>query len=109
MELKRVVVAFFCLGIFSCESVPEVSTRPSGILSEDSLIHMLREIHQMEGILSNSGMRQDSAAMLFQVFEMELYKKYAVDSTRFSKSLKYYTSNLKKLDSLYQVLRQENQ
>lgn len=107
MDLKRFFYSLFLLSFLSCQSDQEANRRPSGILSPDSLVLILREVHEAEGLLANSGMRQDSAAVLFQVCEAKLYRKYGIDSTRFSESLKYYTSNLKVLDSIYHVLREE--
>ena len=77
---------------------------PSHILSMQRMESFLFDLHKTESQLLLSGIRQDTAAVLFETMEKRLYQKHKLDSGRVLSSLRYYASHMEMMDSMYKHL-----
>ncbi len=96
--------AFLLLILFSCTEEEKPASAPKGILPMDSTALVLRDIHELESALMVSSIRQDSTQNLYRELEPDIFRKYKLDTTRFNRSLRYYSSEPYLLDSLYHVV-----
>lgn len=62
---------------------------------------MLFSLHHQEARLLMSGIRQDTAYLLFDTLQKQIMNRLNVDSTSLRLSLNYYSQNVELLDSLY--------
>ena len=95
--------ALLCL-LAACEQGHKTPVPPAGVLPMDSVALVLRDIHELESSLMVSGIRQDTAQHLYRTLEPELFRKYGLDTSRFNRSLRFYSSDPFLLDSLYHVV-----
>ena len=96
--------AIFLLILFSCTEEEKPASAPKGILPMDSTALVLRDIHELESALMVSSIRQDSTQNLYRALESDIFRKYKLDTGRFNRSLRYYSSEPYLLDSLYHVV-----
>jgi hypothetical protein len=104
MRKLRIFTAFFLLILFSCTEEEKPASAPKGILPMDSTALVLRDIHELESALMVSSIRQDSTQNLYRALEPDIFRKYKLDTGRFNRSLRYYSSEPYLLDSLYHVV-----
>lgn len=62
---------------------------------------LLFSIHEQEARLLMSGIRQDTAYLLFDTLQKQLMKRLKIDSTALRISLNYYSQHVELLDSIY--------
>lgn len=90
--------ALFCVFIFliSCKQ----DETPKGIIDKDKMTGILVDMH-----ISDSYLNQISNADTMQMQAKRRYnyifKKYNIDSLKFSKSLNYYSLKANELDGIY--------
>jgi hypothetical protein len=96
-----------CLLLLSCQQEEKKTSIPAGILPPKKMAAFLKDIHQTESVLLLSGIRQDSSAELFKDLEKDILKKHKLDTGKVNRSLRYYTTNIEMLDSLYSMIGKE--
>ena len=102
MKISGMVILLIC---FSACTAPENQTKaPAGLLAMDTMALLLRDIHDLESGLMVTGVRQDSAQVLYRILETQLFQKYRLDTGKVNRSLRYYSSNPVLLDSLYHLV-----
>lgn len=69
----------------------------------------LYELHRLEAELLISGVRQDTLVAVFEKREKDLYARHHLDSAKVNRSLRYYTTHIELLDSMYKHLQQRVQ
>lgn len=74
---------------------------PAGILPMKVMEDFLFDLHKAEAELLTSGIRQDTAVVLFKRMEHNLYKKYKLDTGIVKKSIRYYSTHIDLMDSIY--------
>ncbi|HRH33542.1 MAG TPA: DUF4296 domain-containing protein [Catalimonadaceae bacterium] len=90
-------IAFF---LFQC-SEEKKNELPKGVLPPEKMEEMLFSLHYQEAKLLMSGIRQDTAYLLFDTLQKQIMNRLNVDSTSLRLSLNYYSQNVELLDSLY--------
>jgi hypothetical protein len=93
-------LAFF---LIQC-SDEKKNTLPRGVLPPEKMEEMLFSIHQQEARLLMSGIRQDTAYLLFDTLQKQIMNRLKVDSTTLRLSLTYYSQHVELLDSLYKQM-----
>ena len=82
---------------------------PKGILQNREMVFVLTDIHLIDSYVSTSG-NYNPAKQPVKNYYKAIYNRYLTDSAQFQKSLRYYSSNPKVLDTIYhQVLQRLNQ
>ena len=102
--MKKCLTVIFISTLTACEQPNKLPDPPAGVLPMDSVALVLRDIHELESSLMVSAIRQDSAQNLYRTLEPELFRKYKLDTSRFNRSLRFYSSDPFLLDSLYHVV-----
>lgn len=98
-------VAFF---LFQC-SDPKPAGLPEKVISPEKMEELLFSLHEQEARLLMSGIRQDTAFLLFDSLQMRILNRLKVDTTTLRLSLEYYTQHLEILDSLYRKMEKRAQ
>lgn len=66
-------------------------------------------LHTQESTLLVSGIRQDTAFVIFDSLQRRTLKNLKVDTTTLNNSLKYYSKNVELLDSMYRLIEKKMQ
>src|SRR6185312_9603169 len=106
--LKYIVLFFSVMIILSaCKHDKTLA----GIISEPRMIHLLTEVHIIDGSLTNVRQEPDSLYKYGLGKYLALFKKYHTDSAQFKKSMNYYamrpTELLKMYDRITPNLKQK--
>ena len=105
--MKKYLTVIFISTLTACEQPNKLPDSPAGVLPMDSVALVLRDIHELESSLMVSAIRQDSAQNLYRALEPELFRKYKLDTSRFNRTLRFYSSDPYLLDSLYHVVQRK--
>lgn len=90
--------ALFCVFIFliSCKQ----DETPKGIIDKDKMTGILVDMHISDSYL-NQISNADTMQMQAKSRYNYIFKKYNIDSLKFSKSLNYYSLKANELDGIY--------
>lgn len=89
---------------FSCsDGEGLLSSRPSGVLSQDDMVEVLIDIHLAESALRVGNVQHISNAdSLYQKSQfLEVFRKHDISPDEFRKSIEYYTEHVTLLDAVY--------
>lgn len=100
MESKiRLVALFSILFLFSCK---QNSTKiPKEVISRDSMINIMVEIHLADAVLQNPMTQSKIGDIPSNNLYKAIMKKYHTNKERFDKSMDFYSDNPLMLDSMY--------
>ncbi len=90
------------LMVGACQTQNE--DRPADLLSQAQMVAFLVDSHMKEGQLQAARISRDSAAILFEQIEVELYHKHQIDSQQFLTSYHYYLDHVDKLADIYDAV-----
>lgn len=74
---------------------------PSGILTEDEMVMILKDIHVTEGKVSALPIPYDSSQVLYKLLEREVFLKHKVSDSVFTQSMRFYLEDAAKMDRIY--------
>ncbi len=77
---------------------------PENLLSPEQMVAFLIDTHMIEGQLQAARVSKDSAGILYQEIEIELYEKHQIDSQQFVDSYHYYLSDVEQLSDIYDAV-----
>jgi Domain of unknown function (DUF4296) len=97
--MKTVLKFFVALFLISCS--PQ-GNRPEKLISKEKMASILINIHMAEASIEKLGLPKDSALSFYSEMEGAILARYQVDSSSFRSSFKYYASNIKDLDEIYE-------
>lgn len=80
-----------------------LSSRPSGVVSQDAMVEVLIDIHLAESALRVGNVQHISNAdSLYQKSQfLEVFRKHDISPDDFKKSVQYYTEHVTLLDAIY--------
>lgn len=97
--MKHLYIAFaFLFGTISCRD----NNGSDDILSEDTMVNILVEIHLTEGFVQSLSIPYDSSKILYPILERRIFEKYGIPDTVYVKSLEYYLRDAAKMEYLYE-------
>lgn len=80
--------------------------KPENLIPEDKMAKVLTEIHILEAQINNLHFQhEDSSVYVYQKKRFELMKTFALDTTTFRVSLKYYLLNPDKMKEIYSEVK----
>ena len=98
MLKKEIWILFFAsIAMFGCTK----NEPPKGIISKENMIGLLVDMHITDSYL-NQVPNPDTLQMQAKARYNYIFKRYNTDSTKFSKSLNYYSLKSKELNEMYQ-------
>ncbi|NBA78670.1 DUF4296 domain-containing protein [Emticicia sp. ODNR4P] len=84
-------------------SACSASDKPDNLIPEDKMITLLEEVHIAENQVNNLHMGSaDSALVVYQVLEKEIFKKYSIDTAIYRASFKYYVARPEQFKAMYE-------
>jgi len=93
------VLFFFGMLLFSCGK--KVIEPPENLIPKDKMVHILHDLAILNAIKSSNAIILTNNGVETMEF---LYKKHAIDSTRFSESDLYYASIPLEYQSIYETV-----
>jgi len=103
------IIFFFSVMVFlsACKS----DKTPPGVIREPRMIHLLTEVHMIDGSLYTTGQEPDSLYKYGLGKYLALFKRYHTDSVQFKRSMSYYamqpTELLKMYDQITLILKKK--
>lgn len=94
--MRRVVALF--LVMVSCSR----DEKPEGLLSEDTMVEILVEIHLAEGFVQSLSIPYDSSKVLYPILEKQIFEKHGIADSVYENSLEYYLLDAAKMEYLYE-------
>ncbi|MFD2581022.1 DUF4296 domain-containing protein [Pedobacter vanadiisoli] len=87
--------------ILWCGCKPSI---PDDIIKPDKMEKILYDIHIVDGYVANIYM-VDSAKKVAAAYYKGIYKKFGIDSAQYNKSLLWYNTNPKELETIYKNIQ----
>ena len=95
---------FFTLILFCFSCNESKSDIPKNLMSEEQMVEFLFDVNLIN---SSRAFRNRSELNYYNIKDSLLFKKHKIDSSIFSKSNLYYSSNPKKYLSIYEKLEKK--
>jgi hypothetical protein len=102
--LKFLFVAFFSLTLFACTGKSkDVNTvnKPTHLLSKSDMSSLLTQIHLLEAAVNLKNAQNQNQNRKDSLQYNDIFNKYQIDYAGFQENYKYYSSNPKELESIY--------
>ncbi len=100
MESKvRLAALFGLILLFSCKQ--KTTEIPEGIISRDSMINIMVDIHLADAVLLNPMTQSKIGDIPSNNLYKSVMDKYHIKKERFDKSMGFYSDNPVMLDSMY--------
>ena len=64
----------------------------------------LKDLYLLETKVKDLRVSNDSAQVIFDYYEAELFKEHNMDSTLYRKSFKYYMSDVQGMTKIYEII-----
>ncbi|MFN8415033.1 MAG: DUF4296 domain-containing protein [Cytophagaceae bacterium] len=91
------------LGMMGCQS-ETAEKMPDHIISKDSMISILVDVHMLESGIQTKNYNRDSSIILFEILSKKIWAKHQISEERFRESLLFYSQDAKVLDGLYSIV-----
>ena len=102
IKIKFVLYFSFVLWLHSgCKEEATKVEIPKNVVPIKKMEAFLFDLHKTEAELTQSGIRQDSAVLIFPGLQKNLLIKHKIDSLKLERSLKFYAQRVDLLDSIY--------
>lgn len=89
--------------ILSC-TAPE-DAQPDNLISEARMATILTEIHLAEARVSRIGLgSSDSSNIVYKRLERQIFRKFQVDTSAYTKSYVYYSSHPRQMEIIYKQI-----
>ncbi len=73
----------------------------SGVITKDTMILLLTDMHLADADAQSKMMVMDSMQRLYKQSFESIFNHYKINTNRFKKSLKFYTEHPKEMDDIY--------
>ena len=98
--MKKVFLVFIISSaMFACSEATEI---PAEFIPKDKMVQVLIDVHLAESTVSSRNMPQDSAAVLYKMYENQIFQKHGVTDSLYRKSYKWYIENVEVMDDVYE-------
>lgn len=86
--------------VMACQA-PE-DKRPDNLIEPNRMAAILTEVHMVENRVSRLGLSSiDSSNMAYKHLEKQVFQKFKVDTTTYTKSYIYYSSHPREMEAIY--------
>ena len=76
---------------------------PNEIIQPEQMAHLITQIHLIEAIVSELGIRKDSSQKIYTYLEQQMLEEEGIDTVLFAKSFDYYTQNPEIFSKVYET------
>jgi hypothetical protein len=90
--------------IFGCSNEKSI---PKGIISEDSLVQIIVDMHLGDAILIDPSTQQRQFVINKTEFYNAILKKHSITKAEFKKNVNFYSDNPEKFDKIYERVVEE--
>lgn len=95
--MRYLISALLMIFSFACAD----EQAPPGVLTEDEMVMILKDIHLTEGKVSALPITYDSSQTLYRLMEREVFLKHEVSDSVFTESMRYYLKDAGIMDRIY--------
>ena len=85
----------------SCSGEEDI---PNDVLSQEKMTHVMIEIHILEAKIGRLGITTDSAKIVYDHLEKEIFAKSGTDSASFFRSFEYYSTHPEPFSVVYNAV-----
>lgn len=95
-------LVFICL-FWACneDKNVKIASRPEGILTDSTLVLVMRDVSLLEARVSLLKLNVDTAKAVFDSAFRKILKQHGTDSLTFDSTLRYYSRDIERIDKLY--------
>lgn len=97
---KYLFTAALTVLVFSCKEPKEEI--PNNVLPMNKMINVLIDIHLIEANLSSKNLPRDTSVVFYNLYKKDLYKKYNIDDSSYTRSFNYYSTRPPLMDKIYE-------
>jgi hypothetical protein len=97
-------MAITAIFIFSTQSCKNQNELPAGVLSQEQMVSVLREMYLTEEKVNRLNLVGDSSTHVFDIMKEKVFEKTGVEDSVFRNSFDYYMDNPKDLELIYTAL-----
>ena len=96
--------ALFLVLVLVISSCSKREKMPAGILSQPQMVNLLSEVYVTEQKVTKTGIKYDSAKMVFERMKGKIFEKAGTSDSIFKVSFDYYVEHPKELENIYTAL-----
>lgn len=94
---------FIFLLLFTIACKTKNDKKPDDLIEKEKMVNILTDIHRTEGFVNNLSFQStDTTQFFFRKMEADIFKKYAVDTSAYYQSYKYYLINPEDFKEIYE-------
>jgi hypothetical protein len=102
--MKQLLFGIFLLTLIGCSRFKTGSSTPSGIISQDSMIGILVDIHVADAVADQRfGADKPNRAFINAMYE-QIYKNHHITAAQYKESYKYYETHPAEMDKMYEQI-----
>jgi hypothetical protein len=97
------LVLILAFGMVSCyQSPPEIEFDKAKVISADSMVSLLTDLHIADGIISTRKDKSIPVGHLSGEYFEVILKKHQIDRETFEESMRYYAYNTEEFSAIYE-------
>ncbi len=104
-DLNLYVKLFVIVLLIACSNKDNNFTPPPGILSQDSMVAILTDVHLVEG--AKIGRKIMGDTLTVEHYYHKVYDKHNISKEKFEKSFDFYNHNPAVMDEIYELVIEE--
>tara|TARA_R110002096_G_scaffold115365_2_gene249903 strand:- start:122111 stop:122620 length:510 start_codon:yes stop_codon:yes gene_type:complete len=98
--IARISILVLAIFLFSCESKNTDELNVEDTLSPEKMIEILTDIHIVEG--AKIGRKIMGDTLMMDAYYQKVFSKYQIDKKQFEANYRYYSSEPKRMDDIYE-------
>lgn len=102
-RLTKGILISSCLAFLLVASCKREES-PADVLSREQMVKVLSELYLTEEKVNKLSLNRDSAALVFNYFNDEVFKKLGTTDSVFRRSMDYYMERPKEIEKIYAAL-----
>ncbi len=100
--LNSYVKALFFILLAGACSNKDAFVKPTGIISQDSMVSILTDIHLVEG--AKIGRKIIGDTLTANDYYNKIYNKHSISKEKFDKSFEFYNNHVKIMDKVHEIV-----
>lgn len=77
---------------------------PKGLYSRQKIASVMKDLYILEAKVKELGIPQDSAKVIFKIYEKRIFDKHHVNDSIYKKSFEHYLNDPQALNDIYTIL-----
>lgn len=99
--MKNYLFPFIILfALTACKE--KVEERPTTVLSEDSMVMLMIDVHLLEAAIAQKNLPRDSSLLIYDLYAKDLFLKHGLNDSTYKENFNYYATRPAHMLTVYE-------